>query len=317
MRPPASCHVVILDGTMSSMAHGQETNAGLTWKFLREVRARYRMTVWYAPGLQWQRWGNTLDVIAGAGINRLICAAYRHLASVYRPGDRIFLFGYSRGAFAARSLAGWIDRLGLMRPLNATPQRVDALWTHYADDPESAAAQGFATRYCDRRVAVEAVCVWDTVKALGICMPLLWRLVPMQTEFHNHQLGPNIRHGFHALARDERRLVYDPVLWECPPGWNGHVEQVWFRGVHGDIGGHLGGFEAARPLANIPLTWMLERAESCDLPLPRGWRLRLHTDAGAPSIGMNRGWGRLFLRRRDRRVGGDMSESIHPTARNA
>ena len=97
-------------------------------------------------------------------------------------------------------------------------------------------------------------------------------------------------------------------------GLAGHLEQVWFRGTHGDIGGQLGGFEAARPLANLSLVWMLKRAEACGLPLPEGWKARFFTDATAPSVGTWRSWGKLFLQRGPRVVGQDRSERIHESA---
>ncbi len=87
------------------------------------------------------------------------------------------------------------------------------------------------------------------------------------------------------------------------------LEQVWFRGTHGDVGGHLGGFEPARPLANIPLVWMLEKAEGCGIELPEGWRERFEQDPEAPSIGTLRGWGKMFFWRKRRLIGADPSES--------
>ena len=97
-------HVVILDGTMSSLEPGNETNAGLTYRLCREMGSQ--LSIYYEPGLQWRDWRSARDVIMGRGINRQIRRAYGYLASRYRPGDRIFLFGYSRGAYAVRSLAG-------------------------------------------------------------------------------------------------------------------------------------------------------------------------------------------------------------------
>ncbi len=102
-------HVVLLDGTMSSLAEGEEANAGLIYKHLEEVARSGRVSLCHAAGTQWSDWSKTLDVIEGRGINRRIRRAYGWLASRYRPGDRIFLIGYSRGAFAVRSLAGVID----------------------------------------------------------------------------------------------------------------------------------------------------------------------------------------------------------------
>jgi hypothetical protein len=122
-----------------------------------------------------------------------------------------------------------------------------------------------------------------------------------------------VRHGFHALALDETREAYTPVLWQYPAGWSGTMEQVWFRGSHGDIGGQVGEKTACRPLANIPLVWMLSKLESCDLPLPKDWRGRFPQDVAAPSIGSWRGWAKIFWSRRRRLVGMDGSERLHET----
>jgi uncharacterized protein (DUF2235 family) len=306
-------HVVILDGTLSTLDPGQETNAGQTFRLLDEARKGARLSLYYEPGLQWQGWGHVLDVAAGRGINRQIRRAYGFLASRYRPGDRIFLFGYSRGAYAVRSLAGLIDRMGLIRREEATERAILLLYRHYQTSPDSPAARRLVRRLCHPGVEIEMVGVWDTVKALGLQLPVLWKFTEVPHRFHNHHLGRTIRHGFHALALDETRTVFEPVLWDSVPGWEGHVEQVWFRGAHGDVGGQIGGFHPARPLANIPLVWMLERAEGCGLPLPAGWRGRLPCDPAAPMVGTWMAWGKLFLRRRRRVVGQDCSESLHPS----
>ncbi|QYK43535.1 MAG: DUF2235 domain-containing protein [Paracoccaceae bacterium] len=307
-------HVIILDGTMSSLAEGMETNAGITYKLLSEGGPRAHRTVYYEPGLQWESWRHFQDVVQGKGLNRQIRRAYGWLCSHYRPGDRIWLLGYSRGAYAVRSLAGVIDRIGLLRQDCAIERNVKIAFRHYRHGPERATARAFVRRNCHRDAPIEMVGVWDTVKALGLRLPLLWMLTEGRNSFHNHQLGPAIRHGFHALALHETRAVFAPVLWQCPPEWQGNVEQMWFRGAHGDVGGQIGHFVAARPLSNIPLVWMLDRAESCGLALPEDWRARFPCDAQAPMAGTWRGWGAVFLLRRRRVVGRDRSERIHPTA---
>ncbi len=306
-------HVIIIDGTMSSLHPGRETNAGLAYKLLSS-QANAHMSVRYEAGVQWQAWRSTIDVIEGRGINRQIRRVYGFLASRYHPGDRIFLFGYSRGAYAVRSLAGIIDRVGLVRAEHATERNIQIAYRHYQRGADTAAQRAFVKRYCHEEAPVEMIGVWDTVKALGFRAPILWRWAETRHDFHNHHLGPAIRHGYHALALDETREAYTPVLWSCPDGWNGHVEQVWFRGTHGDIGGQLGGLEAARPLANIPLVWILGKAEACGLSLPEGWRSLFPCDPDAPSIGTMRGWGKLFVLRRKRVVCADPSERLHPTA---
>lgn len=306
-------HVIVFDGTMSSLEPGRETNAGITYKLLCEVGGQ--TSLYYEAGIQWRDWKVTHHVMMGRGINRQIRRAYGFLASRYRPGDRIFFFGYSRGAYAARSLAGVIDRVGLLKPQNATERNIRQVYRHYEAGAKSPAAARFAELYCLPEAPIEMIGVWDTVKALGVRLPLLWPLAEKRHGFHTHALGPSIRNGFHAIARDETREVFDPVMWETDPKWPGQrLEQVWFRGTHGDIGGQLGGFEEARPLANIPLVWMLDRAAECGLDLPEGWRARFPQDPAAPSVGTWSNWGKIFLLRKRRVMGRDPSERLHETA---
>lgn len=304
-------HVIILDGTMSSLDPGEETNAGLTYRLLHEIG---HASLYYEAGVQWDDWWDSAGVITGKGINRQICRAYGYLASRYRAGDRIFLLGYSRGAYAVRSLAGIIDRVGLLRAEHATERNIRQVYRLYQYDPDGAAARAFARAWCHERTVIEMVGAWDTVKALGLRLPLFWRLTEPAHAFHNHDLGAAIRQGYHALALDETRQAFAPVLWETPQGYPGRVEQVWFRGTHGDVGGHINGFSAARPLANIPLVWMLEKLEENGVELPVGWRTRFPGDPEAPSVGTWQGLAKFFLLRAPRVVGADPSEHLHESA---
>ena len=307
-------HVVILDGTLSSLDPGCEGNAGLLFRLLQESGPRANRRLYYEPGMQWEGWLHGVALLEGRGVAPQIRRAYGWLASGYREGDRIFLFGYSRGAFAVRSLAGVLDRIGLVKHDCATERMVTLAWRHYERAPDSPAARAFAQGFCHQQTPVEMVGVWDTVKALGLRLPFFWMFAQDQHGFHNHQLGASVRHGFHALALHETRAAFAPVLWDCPPDWQGNVEQMWFRGAHGDIGGQIGGFAPARPLANIPLVWMLDRAEALGLMLPENWRARFPCDADAPMVGTWRSWGKAFLLRRRRVIGRDRSEQVHPTA---
>lgn len=309
-RGPAT-HVVILDGTMSSLEPGRETNAGLTFKLLKEVSRNANLTVYYEAGIQWRDWRGTWGVMTGKGINRQIERAYGVVASRYREGDQIVLIGYSRGAYAVRSLAGVIDLVGLVRADCATVRAVRQAYRHYRIGARGPTAEVFRDHYCHPQVQVEAVAVWDTVKALGLRLPIVWRWAQSQHNFHNHALGDHIRNGFHAVAMNERREAYAPVMWACPTGWKGNMEQVWFRGNHADVGGQVGEYPKARPLANIPLIWMLDRLSACGVPLPDGWRTRFPQDVTAPSIGNWHGWAKIFLSRRKRVIGRCHSERVH------
>ncbi|HQY44862.1 MAG TPA: DUF2235 domain-containing protein [Paracoccaceae bacterium] len=312
----ATDHIILLDGTLGDLAPGHETNIGRIYRLLRAAPHAAPLSLYYEAGVQWHMWSDTANVAMGRGINRQIRRAYGWLASRYRPGDRIFLFGYSRGAYAVRSLAGIIDQVGLLRADAATERNVLLSYRYYQTAEVTAAERQFREVFCHPQTEIEMIGVFDTVKALGVRLPFLWMWTEPQHEFHNHALSGVVRHGFHALALDETRAVFDPILWQTTSGdWRGRVEQVWFRGAHGDVGGQLAGFEVARPLANIPLVWMLEHAERRGLPLPPDWRESLPTDPHAPSVGTLRGWGKAFLLRARRKVGGDPSETVHESAR--
>ncbi|WP_299654550.1 DUF2235 domain-containing protein [uncultured Tateyamaria sp.] len=316
--PPArgqTIHVIIIDGTMSTLEPGDETNAGLTAKLLGEMGSQ--VSLYYEPGLQWSHWRKAGDVVFGRGINRQIRRAYGYLSSRYRPGDKVFLFGFSRGAYAVRSLAGIIDRVGLLKPEAATERNIRDVYRHYECNPKGDAARIFVRNNCHEAVEIEMIGVWDTVKSLGLNMPFLWRLSAPRHAFHNHQLGNSVKHGFHAIARNETRVAYAPVMWDTTDDWDGHLVQMWFRGVHGDIGGHLSGRRASRPLANIPLVWMLEQADWCGLPLPEGWPERFPQDVSAPSMGSFVGLGKWLVTRKARTVGCDPSERVHPSVAQA
>lgn len=310
LRGPRS-HVIILDGTLSTLERGFETHAGVTYRLCAELGGQ--VSVYYESGVQWRGFSHAHDVLMGRGINRQIRRAYGYLASRYRPGDKVYFLGYSRGAYAVRSLAGVIDRVGLLKAEHATVRNIRSVYRHYESAPDSKSAVAFSKAFCHEVLPIEMVGVWDTVKALGLRLPYLWRGSERRHSFHNHHLGRSVRNGFHALALNETREVYTPILWECPEVWPGRVEQVWFRGTHGDVGGQLSGYEAARPLANVSLVWMLDHAAECGLPLPDGWRLRFYSDPDGPSVGTWRAWGKIFLLRKKRVIGEDRSERLHDT----
>ena len=201
---------------MSSLDPDCIGNAGQAYRLLREMGSA--VSIYYAPGLQLSHWRKAGDVIAGRGINRQIQKAYSWLASRYRPGDRIFFLGFSRGAFAVRSLAGIIDRVGLLRADAATERNVRDVYRHYRFTPDSQGAQDFARVNCHAEVEIEMMGVWDTVKSLGLNLPWLWRLSVPKHAFHNDALGPSIKRGYQALARNETRVAYSPVMWKTGRG---------------------------------------------------------------------------------------------------
>lgn len=307
-------HVVILDGTLSSLTPGHETNAGHAFRLLREAGHPNRLSLRYEAGIQWRGWSSMPEIISGASINDQIQRTYGFLASRYRPGDRIFLLGYSRGGFAVRSLAGLIDRMGLIRPEAATERNIRLLYRHYRSDPHSPAARAFRKAHCRPEAEIAMIGVWDTVKALGLRLPLLWRLTEREHAFHHLRLGPSVRYAAQALALDETRAAFSPLLWDADPDWTGLAEDIWFRGAHSDVGGQVNTARQGRQLANVPLVWMLERLEAQGLTLPADWRDRYPCDAAARGVGTMDGWGKVFLLR-SRRPLARTAGRLHPTVR--
>lgn len=199
-----------------------------------------------------------LEGAIGVGIDRRILCGYRFLAERYEPGDEVYLFGFSRGAFQARSLGGLIGLVGL---LPDKPGLIDAAWEYYqrhaaSPDPARLAelrAQGHGS------VRIRCLGVWDTVGNLGL--PFIGSGgLNSGYDFHDTELAPHIDVGLHALALDEPRGPFSPSLWTrkrgatLPPGQV--IEQVWFAGSHANVGG---GFPDSA-LSDIALLWMAERA---------------------------------------------------------
>ncbi len=311
--------VFVSDGTLSTLRRGEESNAGMLYRLLDEIGPRPAQQFDYDRGVQGAGLAKWFNAVTGMGINLSICQGYGFLASRYRPGDRIYLFGYSRGAYAVRSLAGMIGSVGLLRQENATSRNIRRAFRLYQRNGDPAVSRrraDFVGRLCHEKVTIEMLGVWDTVKTLGLPYPVLSRFGPMATEFHDHALGRHIARGYHALAIDEDRTAFTPILWQRSDHWQGRLVQAWFPGAHCDVGGDIGKVAQARALSNIPLNWMLRRAERHGLILPEGWAARFPEDPAAPQFGSRRGMARLFLLRRPRATGSGDGEAIHLSIRD-
>ena len=304
-------HVVIIDGTLSRLVEGEETNAGLLYKLVSELLPRTDLVLTYHPGIQGSGFRKWINIAAGVGINLTISSGYSALSRAYAPGDKILLFGFSRGAYAVRSLAGMIGRIGLLKAEHMSNRRVQRAFRHYENGRNAPKAAAFSRAYCHEDIKIDMVGVWDTIKALGLPYPILTRFVPMATEFHDHSLGPSIKNAFQALALDETRNAYKPILWRYGKDWHGHVQQLWFPGTHSDIGGFIEGFQPARPLSNIPLNWMLENAVNCGLPLPDNWQTRFPTDPAAKMVSAYDGLSKLFIFRSPRKACDTPFDGLH------
>lgn len=307
--PKARIHIILIDGTLSRLTPGHETNVGLMYKMLRNDRAlRERVNIYYQPGLQWRDWANVHHLAIGRGINAHIKGAYGWLAVRYRTGDQIYLVGFSRGAYAVRSLSGWIDRYGLLRAHHTTQRAIDRHFRLYRRNLTGTHMSQYIAQRCHPQTPIAFLGVWDTVKAMGLRFAVLDRIFGIDHRFHNPHLAGGVERALHILARDERRHAYRPVMWQSDPASTAQMRQIWMRGTHGDIGGHIYSARAARPLSNVALSVMMLSAGAAGMPLPSFWQVRVTTDYFAPSVGAWHGVAKLFLWRGARRVGQDPSE---------
>jgi uncharacterized protein (DUF2235 family) len=194
----------------------------------------------------------------GIGVTERIQTGYRFLIENYAPGDEIYLFGFSRGAFQARSLAGLLTRVGLLR--EPDPGRIEEVWDVYqamrtGDASIRLAALGPAMHPALR---IRCIGIWDTVGSIGL--PYLRRgWIRRALSLHSTALEAGVDVGLHALSIDEPRSAFRPLFWTKPKGQplpsGQHIEQVWFPGCHANVGG---GYPDSA-LSDISLLWMAER----------------------------------------------------------
>ncbi len=211
------------------------------------------------------RWWSQIKGLAfAAGFKDNVMDAYRYLMTIYNDGDRVYLFGFSRGAYTIRALAGLLNGYGLLCQGNEghlpyawrlyTAQHKDREKRSITEDVDFASA--FKETFSHKNFELHFVGLWDTVSSVG------WVSTPLR--LFNVSQNPCIRRGRHAVSIDERRCFYMDNIWGDPlPGQD--IEQVWFAGVHSDIGGSYSQNDSG--LSNVTLEWMLNEATEAGLVL--------------------------------------------------
>lgn len=192
-------------------------------------------------------------------IDKAIKDVYTYIALNFRPGDDIYLFGFSRGAYVARRIAGFIRNCGILK--NDSIHLVDEAYDLYLDKgrnthPDSARMRIFREKYSDV-TKIKFIGVWETVGALGIPYINLFGELS-KYNFHNVVLSSTVEYAYQALAIDEKRKFFKPALWIKSKNKNVDqiLEQRWFAGVHSNVGG---GYVDAG-LSDIALSWMMLKA---------------------------------------------------------
>jgi uncharacterized protein (DUF2235 family) len=282
--------IILIDGTWDQEGSGNPTNVAkldpsntavgapfidAVGKDGLEQRVVYHKGVGADPNFIKHWLGGSI----GLGLKQIVLDAYASVVDLYDHGDDIFVLGFSRGAYAARALVGMIGASGIVR--RSTQANLEFAWANYRVSPSKRAAPTTASSadklamnnlkvlreagevHPDNRV--KCVGVWDTVGSYGVPagfgLAALARYVSLFIlGFHDTSFGDHVEFGLRAVAIDERRRPFVPTFWTIKKGQTpkGHVEQTWFSGEHGNIGGG----EPDPRLSNIALVWMIARLQA-------------------------------------------------------
>jgi uncharacterized protein (DUF2235 family) len=263
---------LFLDGTWNTV--DDDTNV---WRLKSLCAADADQVCYYSQGVGTTSGTRLIGGMFGYGLDDEVICAYQWLVQNYVPNDRIFIFGFSRGAFTARSLSGFISKCGLLKP--GAPVSLKQLYTRYrkgstahtirelknVPDASLSLEDRWLKEY-SMPIPIWFQGVWDTVGALGVPFGNFPTISRSQYAFLETDLRINNDRAFHALAIDEHRETFAPTLWSktvlkgadtYPPRPLEEVEQRWFVGAHANVGGGY----ANDLLAQIPLQWLMQKAQ--------------------------------------------------------
>lgn len=278
--------VICFDGTWNTPDKGEETTNVV--KMVRAVRSHgtddVPQIVFYDKGVGTA--GGT-DALTGGGFGKGLTAnvldGYRFLANNFEPDDEIYIFGFSRGAYTARSLAGLIGLAGLLLPAHLGADLLAVMDVYQKKDLNREEKLAEIDRLARTRpfapgqqTNIACVGVWDTVGALGIPSDLGRTFLGGKYYFHDVELGKSVDVALHAVAVDEKRSAFSPTLWVSKDGRpvrdGQKVEQVWFAGAHSNVGGSY----KESTLSDVALDWMMKRVSqhtrlTLDNPFGSNW----------------------------------------------
>ncbi|MFT6046076.1 MAG: hypothetical protein ACI9WC_001781 [Arenicella sp.] len=277
--------IICSDGTGNTGGKGSVTNV---WRMFESINRASNETVqvaFYDDGVGTESF-KPMRILGGAfgvGLARNVKQLYTEICRIYEPGDKLFFFGFSRGAFTVRTLLGWIMEVGLINPVGTSDAReLDALVNksykslraHFRTIPErlfisEKTAEKRKDKLKDKLFELNSeqerslghfIGVWDTVDAVGFPVAFLatfWNSWIHQFKFPDHRLNEKVRNAFHALAIDDERLTFHPQPWdEKDKRDDQNLQQVWFAGMHSNVGGGY----PQDGMAYVPLVWIMDGA---------------------------------------------------------
>lgn len=269
--------VVFSDGTGQEGGKGANSNV---YKLFNMVLDRSSEQIaFYDRGLG-TGWRKITGSAAGMGISKNILECYKFIFENYEAGDQLYLFGFSRGATTVRSLSGFIHLFGILP--KSRIELIEQAYKIYKKADRTArevAARAFVNRHHTMWCKIQFLGVWDTVAALGVPFKTIdvfvdW--VPFfRHNFHDLRLSPSVENAYHALAIDDERKTFHPTLWDPNTIQGQTVKQVWFCGMHTDVGGGY----PEQELSEIALEWMVQMAKTHGLKIYSRHSVKMSGDA--------------------------------------
>ncbi|MDH1471548.1 DUF2235 domain-containing protein [Shewanella sp. GD03713] len=272
--------VICADGTWNRPE--KDLKVDFPTNVLRLARAISPMAADGKPQQVFYDWGvgsyydQAIGGATGRGLHKNIMDGYRYIVQNYSPGDEIYLFGFSRGAYTVRCLCGLINNCGILKRPDA--RLIQQAFDHYKKSSAPFAPSGdksveFRQKHSHESREIKFVGVWDTVGAMGIPISFLG-LFEDKDEFYDTKIGRNVRVARHALAIDEHRSDFEPTIWQLRD--NMDMQQVWFTGAHSNIGGSYLPDKDGSLLSDNALAWMMAEAERFNLSIEPHLAASLH-----------------------------------------
>lgn len=298
--------VLCADGTGNRGGETPDSNVYRVYKLVELHDPDHEQVKFYDNGVgtSKNKYWRAVSGAFGGGFKSNVCDLYQFLARSYEPGDRIFLFGFSRGSATMRAFSGFLATCGLLdgRDLHQKQLREKTECMFQAYRASRGGHPEKALRYRQGEdpdmpshgvVPIQFLGVWDSVAALGLPQGfkeygILVRLFGVffkllewifdkifPHRFYLFDLTPNVLHACHALSIDDERKTFLPLVWDENASPETRVEQVWFAGVHSNVGGGY----ARNGLSSVALEWMMVRAEACGLHFEDRGLLTARNDA--------------------------------------
>ena len=268
--------IVFSDGTGQEGGEGAPTNI---YKLFNMILDRSpEQIAFYDRGLGTD-WRKLTGMVSGMGISKNIQDCYRFIFDNYTAGDQIYLFGFSRGAATVGSLSSFIHLFGILpKSRSELIGRAYRIYKIKNREKRKKKAAEFVEKHHTMWTRIQFLGVWDTVAALGIPLKPIDVIVDkipfFRHHYHDLRLPESVENAYQALAIDDERLTFHPTLWDSKLAEHQRMKQVWFCGMHTDVGG---GYREQQ-LSDIALGWMVEKATAHGLKLYPGQKVEIHGD---------------------------------------